>query len=82
MTTNNCLELSITENNDETFDSYSLLFDKAQHNFSTSSEISFLKHDLSTTINNISTEDAANFNPWLLLFVQDDQQQIVRIHIN
>ena len=88
------LELSITENNNETIDSYSLLFDKAKHNFSTSSEISFIKHDLppiidpnqtftketsTTTINNAPTEESIKFNPFLLLFVQDDEQQIVSI---
>jgi len=81
------LELSITEN---TFPSYSLLFDKDKQNFSTSSEISFLKHDLSPidynqtitkqTINNVPIEGSTNFNPFLLLFMQnDDEQQTVRI---
>jgi hypothetical protein len=45
------LEFSITEENNnnqsETLASYSLLFDKGKHNFSTSSEISFVKHNLS-----------------------------------
>jgi len=82
-------ELSITENNNQTFSSYSLLFDKAKHNFSTSSEISFIKHDLSSidhnqtvlqeTINNLPKEESRNFNPFLLLFIDNDEQQTVRI---
>jgi len=83
------LELS---DNNETFASYSLLFDKAKQNFSTSSEISFIKHDLSpidhnqtiikeklTTVNNQPTKESINFNPFLLLFTQDDEPQSVRI---
>ncbi|CAF4230500.1 unnamed protein product [Rotaria sp. Silwood2] len=82
------LESSFSENANETFESYSLLFDKAKHNFSTSSEISFIKHESSpidqnqtvtketlTTINNELNENSINFNPWLLLFTQDDEQQ-------
>jgi hypothetical protein len=86
---NDSFELSMTENNNETFSSYSLLFDKAKHNFSTSSEISFIKNDLSSidhnqtvlqeTINNIPKEESRNFNPFLLLFIDNDEQQTVRI---
>lgn len=90
------LDLSNTENNNiyQTFPSYSLLFDKNKHNFSTSSEISFIKNDLSPIehnetvtkeiINNITIEESTKFNPFLLLFIQDDddEQQIVSIHRN
>ncbi|CAF1195319.1 unnamed protein product [Rotaria sp. Silwood1] len=85
---NDSFESSFTENTNETFDSYSLLFDKAKHNFSTSSEISFIKHDslpldqnqtvtkeTLTTINDPLNENSINFNPWFLLFTQDNEQQ-------
>jgi hypothetical protein len=87
------LELSVTENNNETLDSYSLLFNKGKHNFSTSSEISFNKHELSpmdhnqtltketltTIINNEPKEESVKFNPFLLFFTDNDDQQTVRI---
>jgi len=87
---NDSFELSITENNkneNETFTSYSLLFDKAKHNFSTSSEISFIKHDLSSTKelsttmieNSLIEEESPKFNPFLLLFEKDDEQSTVSI---
>jgi hypothetical protein len=86
---NDSFESSISENPDETFDSYSLLFDKAKHNFSTSSEISFIRNELSPIENNQTitkqtsiTNDDVNSNPWLLLFVQNDDQQTVRSYIN
>ena len=65
-------DLSIEE---ETLDSYSLVFDKVKQNFSTSSEISFAKHVLSPIDQNqtIIKETAPKFNPLLLLFVQDDE---------
>jgi hypothetical protein len=78
---NDSFELPITEN--ETSTSYSLLFDKAKHNFSTSSEISFIKHDLSST-KELSTTMIENSlieekNPFLLLFEKDDEQSTVSI---
>jgi hypothetical protein len=75
--------------------SYSLLFDKDKQNFSTSSEISFLKHNFSpidhnqtvtkeisptTRINNLPIEESIKFNPFLLLFTQDDEQLTVRLY--
>jgi hypothetical protein len=73
---NDSPELSIIE--DETLSSYSLLFDKGKHNFSTSSEISFIKHDLLPSNHNqtftkeLSTtmidHSPTKFNPFLLLF--------------
>ncbi|CAF1581785.1 unnamed protein product, partial [Adineta ricciae] len=65
-------DLSIEE---ETLDSYSLVFDKVKQNFSTSSEISFAKHVLSPIDQNqtIIKEPASKFNPFLLLFVQDEE---------
>lgn len=88
------LEFSFEEKTNESFASYSLLFDKAQHNFSTSSEVSFLKHkspsiqqnqavthEISKTINYELKEESINFNPWLLLFEPDDEHQKVRFFI-
>lgn len=82
---NDSFELSIRES--ETSTSYSLLFDKAKQNFSTSSEISFIKHDLSsnkelsTTMieNSLTEEESPKFNPFLLLFEKDDEQSTVSI---
>lgn len=86
------LDLSTTENINETFASYSILFDKNKQNFSTSSEISFIKHNLSPIdhnetvtkeiINNISIKESTNFNPFLLLFTKDDEEQQVKVSTN
>ncbi|CAF3433717.1 unnamed protein product [Rotaria socialis] len=84
------LELSHAANNNETYESYSLLFDKAKHNFSTSSKTSFMHYEssptapnqtinkeISATINNIAKEDSQDFNLWLycLLFIKDEEQE-------
>lgn len=57
--------------------SYSL-FDKNKHNFSTSSEISLIKSNLSpqdqnqTVRDEIYKDEKVKFNPFLLLFVPDN----------
>ncbi|UJR29909.1 hypothetical protein I4U23_017457 [Adineta vaga] len=67
-------EISIEENENTTLDSYSLLFDKAKHNFSTSSEISFNKENLPLIDENQTiTDGSKNFNPFLLLFLSNDE---------
>ncbi|CAF1370176.1 unnamed protein product [Adineta steineri] len=89
------LELSIKENTNDILDSYSILFDKAKHNFSTSSEVSFNKHEhsiidhnqidtkeISTAINNVPTEKPINFNPFLLFFTENDEQESNPIELN
>ena len=64
------------ENHNDTFASYSIVFDKNQQNFSTSSEISFRKdYSPSKTI----VEESPQFNPFLLLFMKDDDQQAILV---
>ena len=89
MTSCHSTDLSYIDNNNETLNSYSLLFDKNENNFSTSSDISLFEYQSSsidqnrtvklTTNNNRISEESLNFNPWLLLFTQNDQQRTVRI---
>lgn len=52
----------------ETLPSYSFLFDKVEHNFSTSSEISSVKPNKSPP-----------FNPFLLLFMSDDPLKSIEV---
>lgn len=81
----NSHELPIVEYNSDASNS---LFDKLKCNFSTSSEISIIDHEplirdsneivtieSSTTNLNLSHEDPKDFNPWLLLFIQSDEEQ-------
>ena len=55
----------------ETIPSYSFLFDKVEQNFSTSSEISLIKHDDQNT--------SPQFNPFLLLFMSDDPLKPIEV---
>ena len=86
-------DLSFTDNENETFNSLSMLFNEDQKNSTMSSSISLLKSEL-PSINCISTsnkqksssvisnrpngEVAFDFNPWLLLFMDSDEEQTVR----
>lgn len=67
-------QLSDKENHpqsNETIPSYSFLFDKVEHNFSTSSEISLIKPD------HHHQNTSPQFNPFLLLFLSDDPIEVL-----
>lgn len=66
-------QYSDKENFNETISSYSIAFDKNQQNFSTSSEISFIKERLSSKT--IVEQQPTKFNPFLLLFMHDDDHE-------